>query len=358
MGSVKDLTINTKPTENELGVGVFSFSDRYSVFDWGEMPDEIPNKGAALCTMASLNFELIDKKIAKSHYCGIFDKSGYPTSIERISSPSNKMLVKLANVIKPLFLDGEYNYLEFFPEHRRVNNFVVPLEVIYRRGVPEGSSLLKKLRQLDSEGKEKELEELLDSIGLSKMPSPGDMFPKPVYNFTTKFEKKDRNLTDEEAYVISGLTISQFDELKRLRNVGVDIIGKRTKNVGLTDYDGKFEFVYFDGKIMFADVFGTFDENRFLFNGKQVSKEILRRAHELLQPDWVRDVQRAKKEAEKNGIEDWKSLVTTYPKPLPRELVEVVGEMYSAGANLYTGRKFFEARPLNEVMNDLKDYAN
>ena len=140
--------------------------------------------------------------------------------------------------------------------------------------------------------------------------------------------------------------------------MGVDIIGKRTKNVGLTDYDGKFEFVYFDGNIMFADVFGTLDENRFLFNGKQVSKEILRRAHELLQPDWVRDVQRAKKEAEKNGIEEWKPLVKTYLKPLPRELVEVVGEMYSAGANLYTGRKLFEARPLDEVMNDLKEYSN
>lgn len=39
MGSVKDLKILKKPAENSLGVVRFVFSDRYSVFDWGEMPD-------------------------------------------------------------------------------------------------------------------------------------------------------------------------------------------------------------------------------------------------------------------------------------------------------------------------------
>jgi len=53
MGSVKDLEIVKKPTKDEMGVGRFHFSDRYSVFDWGEMPDHIPSKGAALCLMGA-----------------------------------------------------------------------------------------------------------------------------------------------------------------------------------------------------------------------------------------------------------------------------------------------------------------
>ena len=42
MGSVKDLKTLQPATKSEYGQGIFSFSDRYSVFDWGEMPDTIP----------------------------------------------------------------------------------------------------------------------------------------------------------------------------------------------------------------------------------------------------------------------------------------------------------------------------
>ena len=53
MGSVKDLQIIKKPTQEAMGVGRFLFSDRYSVFDWGEMPDHIEGKGAA-CVLWAL----------------------------------------------------------------------------------------------------------------------------------------------------------------------------------------------------------------------------------------------------------------------------------------------------------------
>ena len=56
MGSVKDLIIIKKPYGNELGIGRFVFSNRYSVFDWGEMPDHIKNKGASLCLISAYFF--------------------------------------------------------------------------------------------------------------------------------------------------------------------------------------------------------------------------------------------------------------------------------------------------------------
>ena len=52
MGSVKDLEVTEKPAQNAMGVGRFHFSDRYSVFDWGEMPDRINGKGAAPASWA------------------------------------------------------------------------------------------------------------------------------------------------------------------------------------------------------------------------------------------------------------------------------------------------------------------
>lgn len=45
MGSVKDLMYCSGPAKGDWA---FLFSDKYSVFDYGEMPDLIPGKGAAL----------------------------------------------------------------------------------------------------------------------------------------------------------------------------------------------------------------------------------------------------------------------------------------------------------------------
>ena len=58
------------------GTGRFLFSDRYSVFDWGEMPDHIDGKGAALCLMGAYCFEQLEKKGVKTHYHGLVDENG------------------------------------------------------------------------------------------------------------------------------------------------------------------------------------------------------------------------------------------------------------------------------------------
>ena len=62
MGSVKDLEVIQKPTRDAMGIGRFHFSDRYSVFDWGEMPDHTQYKGAALCPMGCSFFEKRERK--------------------------------------------------------------------------------------------------------------------------------------------------------------------------------------------------------------------------------------------------------------------------------------------------------
>ena len=76
MGSVKDLEVINKPQKGKMGIGRFHFSDRYSVFDWGEMPDHIDGKGAALCLMGACCFEKLEEKGVRTHYRGLVDKSG------------------------------------------------------------------------------------------------------------------------------------------------------------------------------------------------------------------------------------------------------------------------------------------
>ena len=120
----------------------------------------------------------------------------------------------------------------------------------------------------------------------------------------------------------------------------------------MTNDDGKLELLCIDGDVGVGDVAGTFDENRFTFQGVQVSKEVLRQAYKESQPGWVEEVKKAKKTAREEGIKEWKKLVDSEPEPLGIE--HLVSEMYQAGANRYIGEKFFDVRDLSKVMKDIK----
>ncbi len=237
-----------------------------------------------------------------------------------------------------------------------INNIVVPLEVIYRNGAPKGSSLFRTLDKLEKDGKKEEIAKLLALYGLTQKPSPGELFPQTGYDFTTKFEPTDRRISDDEAFRISGLTREQFEELKSIRQIAVNLVRERAREAGLVDYDGKHEYRLFNGHVEMADVFGTLDENRFMFDGVQVSKEVLRQVYKAEQADWYSDVERAKLEAKERGVEDWRSLTKVKPRNLDPRLVQLVGEMYASAAERYTGLNLFRTRDLEEVIGDLGEF--
>src|SRR5688572_5882733 len=140
-GSVKDLYSSEK--ENEIE---FLFSDRVSVFDYGPIPEVIPGRGQALCDFAKIIFNELN---IPSAYIGESSLGAAAIKMQKAAHPKFKI----------------YNPgLKF-----------IPLEVIFRWGVPEGSSLLKKGYKVF------------------------DQFSAPLVEYTTKLEAFDRALTLEEA---------------------------------------------------------------------------------------------------------------------------------------------------------------
>ena len=71
MTSVKQFRVEEPATADNLGRGAFVFTDDYSVFDWGKMPDAVPNKGASLCAMGAANFERLEDAGVPTHYRGV-----------------------------------------------------------------------------------------------------------------------------------------------------------------------------------------------------------------------------------------------------------------------------------------------
>lgn len=220
-GSVKDLYKSEK--ENEID---FLFSDRVSVFDYGALPEEIPGRGEALCKFAKILFKDLN---IPSAYIGDSSLGAAALKMEKATHPKFKI----------------YNPGLTF----------IPLEVIFRWGVPEGSKLLKK--------------------GYKAF----DQFSAPLIEFTTKLESFDRDINSEEATEL----IPTSTSIEQIQIFTADVALKLKnyfQSCGLRLWDGKIEIaVDPDGKLLLIDAI-TPDELRLTledFPRIPLSKELLRR---------------------------------------------------------------------------------
>lgn len=328
MGSVKDLVIIKEPKDS-LGVGRFIFSDRYSVFDYGEMPDKIEDKGKALCMISAYFFERLEEIEIKTHYIGLVEDEK-TKRFDEVDSPVNTMEVKLVRVVKPV--NGDYSIFKEF-----MGNFLIPLEIIYRNSIPEGSSLLRRIKRGEARAVD---------FGLSKI-EPNMKLEKPIVDFSTKLEDVDRYLSYEEAKGIAGLSDEEFEKLKELVIEVDELITREVSKVGLENDDGKIEVAFDENRnFMVVDAVGTPDECRFSMNGFEVSKELLRKYYR--KTEWYERVKAYK------GRDGWREAVGVPPK-LPDSVREGVSNLYRAFCNEVTGKRLFDAPKLKEVVGELKE---
>ncbi len=337
MTSVKEFRIEVAATHDRLGRGSFVFTDDYSVFDWGKMPDTIPKKGASLCTMGAFNFELLESEGVSTHYRGVVE-DGEVVSLPEATEPPREMAISLTQVPDLPHEGRDYDYEAYHEEAG--DNYLVPLEIVFRNRVPIGSSLRGRLDPSDV------------GLGYDEWPEAAVDLEEPLVEFSTKYEEGDRYLDREEAAYIAGL--ADVDELEAVALEVNRILSEQAETGGLIHEDGKIECLYYDGEVRVADVAGTFDENRFSYEGTQLSKEVIRQYHKRTQPEWVEAVQAAKARAKREDVADWKSLCEREPEPLENEVLETARDMYCSGTNAYTGESFFDAPPLSGAIGAIR----
>jgi phosphoribosylaminoimidazole-succinocarboxamide synthase len=344
MTSVKDFRVETPATADDLGRGAFVFTDDYSVFDWGKMPDEVPDKGASLCSMGAFNFERLEREGVETHYEGVTTSStdgavDLETATDSGTAP-REMVVELTQVPDLTFHGDEaadpsgYDYDAYHAAAGE--NYLVPLEVVFRNRVPVGSSLRRRTDPGDH------------GLDDDEWPDEAVDLDEPVVEFSTKYEQQDRYLSRAAADRIAGR--ADLDDLTALAHEVNRLVTERASEAGLVHQDGKIECLYYRGELRVADVVGTFDENRFAYEGRQVSKEVLRQYHKRTQPEWVEAVSTAKREADRRDVADWKSLCDASPDPLDGGVLETARDLYCAGTNAYVGSDVFDAPPLEAAV--------
>ncbi|MDE1153269.1 MAG: phosphoribosylaminoimidazolesuccinocarboxamide synthase [Micavibrio sp.] len=376
-GSVKNVR-----GEKDKAPYIFEFSDRYSIFDWGQMPDMLTDKGASLAFMGWFFFDYLGKpetwqnwqapdnvkndaalvrlraKGLSHHALGLVDHDSKQIPLEReYISPTRCLAVQPVTVLNPesSVVDGKLLW-DYTPYKAQPENALVPLEVIFRFGVPEGSSLLQRTGDAA----------YCKAIGLDKAPKAGDTFTVPVVEFSTKLETSDRYLSYADAQGIASLNDDEFTALQQISR----LVSLRLKDcfaeIGIELWDGKLEFAFgkrqADGMrdFMLVDSIGP-DELRLIKDGQHLSKEALRGFYRPT--SWYAAIETGKALAKERGEKDWKKICTDELKSVPpllapavKQRVEMIykGIATALSEKFCGGRVFADAWSLDDVVKQVQ----
>lgn len=310
-GSVKDLYQKDKNL-------IFDYSNRYSIFDWGEMPDEIPYKGEALAAMAALFFEYLKSQGIDSHF---IQKTG-PTQIE----------VQAVEVRRPTWENDHYNYVMYAG---KPTNCLVPLEVIFRRHLGQGNSLEARVKKNPA---------YLQDLGLTSLPVSPSSFEPALVEFSTKLETSDRYMNRAEIAAMNVITTEELSDMKGQTQRIVTELEKLFSSFGVKLWDGKVEYAFDQAtasgqrSLMLVDSIGP-DELRLTYEGLPLSKEFLRQIYG--DSAWSTAVKKAKDIAQERKQQDWKKICIEELHEVPRQLtpaeIEVSSLLYQALANEIAG---------------------
>lgn len=357
-GSAKNTYVLVPPTSDQMGIGVWEFLDRWSIWDLKELCKErIPGKGEATCMFAARVLENLRLRGIPSTYVGVVDQDGQIVTTNELKQPSNLMVVNLVQVIEPgesQDADGKtvYNYSMFRDE--AIANFLIVLEIIFRLMLPQGSSKLRKIHELRDAGDLEGALALAQKLGLDHIPEAGERLSQPYLgDVTTKLEFTDRDLTWNIAREIAGLTIDEQRSILDLLAQACVFMKEFLASVGIDLADGKVEVVRDQLKqFRLGDVPCSMDECRFYYKGAQVSKEIIRLYYEFTQPDFYAEVKAAKA----TGRADWKTLLHGHLEPMDPEFKQIISDLYNAFTNHCYGGRFFRTLSLDEAVANYSAY--
>ncbi len=365
--SVKAIGVLKEPTATEPGICDFRFRPQYSVFDWGvmPMPDGKVMDNRPVAVVAAFNYEMIKRESVPVCYIGTVGSDGtaHPFShfVETGEIPQS-IRVRMVHVIKPTFRDREWDYSVFRDpkvDGERVNNWMHPIEFIWRAEAGPDSSFWKNITDKVYE---------LHDFGLPLKLKPGDKFPVPVLDHSSKYEKHDRYSPPDEARRLANISYKGWTELNYYRRIINRALTDHAASRGIKRPDGKQEFAIIteNGTPIqtLADVAGTWHEDRFEYTTSsgvivKVSKQTPRDLNRILNKAWAEQCQLAKTRAEVEGIENWKTLVTLQPKPLEPAFFDQYNNLMRAATNAWIGSGLFSgASGLEEACKEFDSYLS
>jgi len=278
----------------------FRFTNQISVFDQ-IIPSLIPRKGESLNRTTAHWFKLIeDEGICGTHLVEV--------------NAADRCLVRKVEIIKePGMVPRDMEWV------------FVPLEIICRHYL-SGSAWRRFQRG----------ELTAEQLGVSEDCEYGTKLNKPFLEVTTKFEAFDRNITNEEALVISNITKDELDTIfDAVLKIDALIEREAAKN-GLIHVDGKKEFALGPGrKVVLVDTFGTLDEDRWWDAEAYSNGECIELSKESVRTHYIETGHQKVLEAARDADS---------PEPpipaLPQEVIDQTANLYASMFERLTSQSF------------------
>ena len=349
--SVKKIQVVREPSQIYSGTADFTARPVFSVFDYGTFHPPVPLDNSTITLMAAFNFELLKERGIQSHYMRLIDNEGKGrTAKEAIAAgvtPST-MRVMYVNRLVPEFKDGAWDYSMFRGngDPERPLAYVHPIEFITRNELPTASSVWRRI----NDG-----EVSLADFGLSDTFRRGDQIPdslQPLIDFSTKFEPDDRYVSPQDAQYMLGVDNARFDRIAGTVKDASKVMTEYAASRGFKRSDGKVELITFigsEGRVrdVLGDAVCTWHEDRLEYNGTQISKQLIRDEVSRINPRWHDEIKRAKKQAKKEGHEDFRDLMDpdiTYTSP-SQEFFTRINTLFQAATNQWVGARVYPVYP-------------
>lgn len=242
---------------------------------------------------------------AKTHHLGMVDgESGQVVTSGLPSTPTAFNIVRRFPVLVPPLRSILGHHVFDYAQFHQSNTYVIPLEYIVRFGITSGSSIWKNYQSM-SKSERRVYEAELDLAGAME---PWKMLPKPIFDLTSKYEPQDRNVTKQEALLMSGLSSEMFGNTIKMALLGAWAVRERMEAIGLQLWDLKWEFAVDHTSLLFVD---TIDSDSFRATGTldvegrsvviHYNKQAMRDYYKLLHSEWFAGINRAKVDARNAG---------------------------------------------------------
>jgi phosphoribosylaminoimidazole-succinocarboxamide synthase len=310
-GSVFDVGTIFNIEGSDTGRAAFRhlvFQELQNPRSWKRLEEKLSGKGKVLQKDKAGLFNKVlagfIKSGAPTHHAGMVERktgkvyaTGFPGDL------SNLTLIKKFTVEKPVLKNVMGRHFYDYEKYHHIDRNVIPLEYIVRLGVTTGSSILRKYDRLSDADKKAYLKEL----GVNSL-SPWSRFDPPIVDLTTKYEPEDRNISLQEASMISGVDGDTFSKSLIMAILGAYMLQQIFDGMGLTLWDLKWEIARDGKKLLFVDTIDT-DSVRVTFNMKRkdksyfvhFNKQAMRDYYKIMHADWYSAVNEAKKIAAQTG---------------------------------------------------------
>jgi phosphoribosylaminoimidazole-succinocarboxamide synthase len=237
---------------------------------------------------------------ALTHHVGAVDSSTGRVDRSSDAPPSSLVLIRRMPVVRPirtrLHSDSVYDYSLY----NEAPSKVLALEQIVRLGLPGGSAVLSRFKELGGTGAT-DAATYLRRYGAALPLQSWSSIPRPICDWQSKYEDHDRNLAPQEALYIAGTSADDLTAVGHLLLLCSLMVDALLSRGGLTLWDLKWEVAVKDGEPLIAD---TMDHDSMRITHAveregtlwhvHFNKQAIRDYYKVFHPDWVRGLQLAK----------------------------------------------------------------